>query len=468
MDVPVVATGHQAAFWHPGVVAKLIVAQRLAAAVGGACVHIVVEQDVEPVARIHLPVRTAGLPVRTAGLPVRTADLPVRTADLPVRTAGLPVRTAGLPVRTAGLPVRTAGEFGGELRERIVDLLEQPEGPVVGVVPALVPIDGLPEDSSVLALPRADDAVARAIAALARRRTEPNVAMQVTRAAFDLLEPMVSAMALIGSSELLHTSLGRAVLAEIARDPEACARTYNAALDPSERAASLLRIERDRAEVPLWRLDQDGRRLRAWDDDLERFAAGEVRLMPRALLMTALLRLGVCDLFIHGLGGGTYDHAMERWIRGWLGIEVAPMAVATATLTLPLLAPDLEHAPTLATALAAQRRVHFDPAAEAGSAGVVRSVTGGAGPSLAKRAALARIAMLPRGSSERRAAWRAMHEELAEARKAHAASLRLADESLERARRASRERPIANSRLWPFFLYEPEQFAQAFQAFDSA
>lgn len=408
--VPIVATGHQAAFWHPGVVAKLIVAGTLAAEVGGACFHVVVEQDVEPVARIRLP-------------------------------------------------VRTDSSAGGELRERSVDLVTQPEGRVVGLIPPAAPIDQLPKDSTELAIPNSTAALRRVLAALKQRRSESNLAMQVTRAAFDLLQPMVPTMAVIGSSQLLATSLGRAVLEQIARDPETCARAYNAALDPAERAASLLRIERDRVEIPLWRIDDEGRRIRAWDDDLERFAAGEIRLMPRALLMTALLRLGTCDLFIHGLGGGTYDHAMERWIRAWLSLDVAAMAVATATLTLPLLRPELERAPSLAKAIATQRRAHFDPEAAADD-----GTTDSGGASAAKRRALAAIDALPRGSAERRAAWRAMHEELAESRRTHAESVGRAEESLALARRAARERPVAASRLWPFFLYEPRQFEPLIRA----
>ncbi len=68
---------------------------------------------------------------------------------------------------------------------------------------------------------------------------------------------------------------------------------------------------------------------------LELLAAG-VCLRPRALLTTMYLRLIVSDLFLHGIGGGKYDQLTDAIVREFFGIEPAPMAVASATLHLPL------------------------------------------------------------------------------------------------------------------------------------
>src|SRR5690606_40978326 len=84
-------------------------------------------------------------------------------------------------------------------------------------------------------------------------------------------------------------------------------------------------------ELPLWRVDREGRRHRAFLHDLEM----DGTLYPRALMMTALARLGLCDLFIHGTGGGRYDQVTERWMYEWLKVKLAPMAVATASIHLP-------------------------------------------------------------------------------------------------------------------------------------
>lgn len=68
---------------------------------------------------------------------------------------------------------------------------------------------------------------------------------------------------------------------------------------------------------------------------LELLADG-VCLRPRALLTTMYLRLIVSDLFLHGIGGGKYDQLTDAIVREFFGIEPAPMAVASATLHLPL------------------------------------------------------------------------------------------------------------------------------------
>src|SRR5207237_6310283 len=121
-----------------------------------------------------------------------------------------------------------------------------------------------------------------------------------------------------------------------------------------------LLIRPDYVELPLWRIRPDGTRMHAYDSDVEtglgsgqwsvvsdqRTEQAESKiqnpkskippLLPRALFMTALVRLGMCDLFVHGFGGANYDRAMEVWIRDWLGVDVGPIAVVSATLRLTL------------------------------------------------------------------------------------------------------------------------------------
>ncbi|MDA0657892.1 MAG: hypothetical protein O2931_17900 [Planctomycetota bacterium] len=75
------------------------------------------------------------------------------------------------------------------------------------------------------------------------------------------------------------------------------------------------------------------------------FAAGFVRLMelqqrglqlrPRALTTTLFLRRFLCDLFIHGIGGGSYDRLTDRWMRRLYGVEPPIYLSTTATVRLP-------------------------------------------------------------------------------------------------------------------------------------
>jgi hypothetical protein len=97
-----------------------------------------------------------------------------------------------------------------------------------------------------------------------------------------------------------------------------------------------LRVEGARVELPLWWMPgRVGRARRAvWSDELAALKVDE--LAPRALAMTALVRKELCDLFIHGTGGGVYDRITDLWLGEWLGGgALAPTAVVTATRHLP-------------------------------------------------------------------------------------------------------------------------------------
>jgi hypothetical protein len=60
-----------------------------------------------------------------------------------------------------------------------------------------------------------------------------------------------------------------------------------------------------------------------------------LRLSPRALTLTAVLRLFVADQFIHGIGGGQYDQVLDTLISTHFGIEPPRFSVTTATLFFP-------------------------------------------------------------------------------------------------------------------------------------
>ncbi|MFK7738071.1 MAG: hypothetical protein AB8B50_18740 [Pirellulaceae bacterium] len=62
-----------------------------------------------------------------------------------------------------------------------------------------------------------------------------------------------------------------------------------------------------------------------------------VQIRPRALLTTMYLRLFMSQVFVHGIGGGKYDQVTDNIIRNFFSVDAPPMAVATATLHLPLL-----------------------------------------------------------------------------------------------------------------------------------
>jgi hypothetical protein len=94
-----------------------------------------------------------------------------------------------------------------------------------------------------------------------------------------------------------------------------------------------LRATKDADDIFLFDAAADG-----WD------AAGtlllwlrrnELRLSPRALTLTMLLRLLVADQFVHGIGGGRYDQVTDELIARNLKLEPPRFAVTTATLYFP-------------------------------------------------------------------------------------------------------------------------------------
>src|SRR3954447_10972679 len=60
-----------------------------------------------------------------------------------------------------------------------------------------------------------------------------------------------------------------------------------------------------------------------------------LRLSPRALTLTAVLRLLVADQFVHGIGGGRYDQVLDSLVERHFGLAAPRFAVTTATLFFP-------------------------------------------------------------------------------------------------------------------------------------
>jgi hypothetical protein len=61
----------------------------------------------------------------------------------------------------------------------------------------------------------------------------------------------------------------------------------------------------------------------------------QLSLSPRALTLTLFLRLFVTDLFVHGIGGGRYDQVTDRLIARHFKLAPPVFAVTTATLYFP-------------------------------------------------------------------------------------------------------------------------------------
>ena len=389
LDRPILISGHHTEFWHPGVVSKYLAADAAAKATGAAVVWLMVDQDRAESAVARYPVE-----------------------DVQGRWS---VRQAEFSLTNGPGSDRTPGGF------------REPHFVAVG----LDRIDG----------------------AMARHQIAPNFAHQIAGATLDLLRPLLSLdPTIIYATDLSRTALFGQLVDRMARDPESCCRTYNTAVSrhPTARVRPLTADDlQDRYELPLWHLPPGRPRRHVYAEDLPSIPIRE--LAPKALLMTGLLRLAGCDLFIHGLGAAAagednhegYDHITGEWLTDWLNLDpgaVAPISLISATRFLPL-----------STAA--------PPGPEAVDRAVWLSHAAPHNPHIlrdgyfddAKRRLVLRIAGSPH--EQRAPLFRQLHEVLDEYRRTHEQDL--AD--IRRQAAAMRERlaaaPILRDRSWPFPLY---------------
>ncbi|MEE2906262.1 MAG: hypothetical protein VX527_00370 [Planctomycetota bacterium] len=264
-------------------------------------------------------------------------------------------------------------------------------------------------------------------------RGDLSLASQLMRAQLNLARSWTGRPTVLGASKLLKTACGRWLLELMQRDTARCSEAYNAAVsvDPD---AGIRPLDMTLGELPLWDIRSSERRT-ARRQDLD-----EANLLPKALMITAIMRLAGCDLFLHGTGGARYDALMEGWIRQWLGIEVMPFMVVTADVLLPM--PDVETIARLGQSLVARgRRAYHDPES-------VEETADGPGPQ--KRAALESIESAPRGSEARREAYASMHETLATLR------VDARETSMAIAGRVRDARRTIARRDWDFFFHPEE------------
>jgi len=394
-DVPIVATGHQTLLWHPGILAKYLLVEAMTAVDDRlASANLVVDQHTGPFGQFEVPLRRPD-----GSLGITTIMLSGYRAEVPM-------------------------------------------GEHAAFDPPLAPSD-LP-----LALPSVGQGLERIFGAVTAARGEPDAAMQMAVALDRLMSHWLAPAPKVRASLLVGTPLGRLLVRLMAREPDRCARLYNEAVaSTGVRDISPLAISAEAVELPLWVIDEAGRRRRATDRDVQAWDSGQAaptRLLPRALLLTALVRVGMCDVFIHGTGGAAYDRAMELWVQRWLGIQPSPCGIATATLRLPLGgggdAVDLDEARR------AVRRLWHDPQRAARRGGA----------SGRKQAFLELIVGAPRRSRRRRELFGHMHGYLKQQRRVHAAAIGDARGRVQTGARQQAEAPIIARRTWPFPLYPKE------------
>ncbi len=398
-DMPIIMTGHQAQLWHPGILAKLYAAQSVAEQVGGVVVWLIVDMDTNEALSMRVPVRLAGGPLQDV-----TLDF------MPKALRGGRQTTGAMPA-VEPAPI----ELGAEMQPASDEIKERVE---------------------------------RIRGALAAHADAPSVALQVTRALFDVLGDVAPVPTIISPARFVETDLYQEIHSMASRDPGHFSGTFNTSvLAVPDSGVAVVSLENE--ELPMWRLGERGRRVRARASDARR---GD-RLLPGGLLMTGLMRLAGCDLFIHGTGGRAYEPVNDRWLPGLIDAALAPYATATATAHLVF---DEQQPVTQADAAHAAWLAHHAKHAP--------SLVGEQDAQRAKREIAARIEALPRHSQQRRALYEEMLAILERTRAAHAEEIARFEQKAEQTRLLAMEHRLRTDRTWSCALHSPERLTELREA----
>ena len=388
-DAPVVMAGHQAAFWHAGTVAKYMSADVAARMSGARVAWLVVDQDENEPLVIRCPTSSNG----------------------------------ALEVRDVAL---------GEAQGR---------GPTGWREPARViaaePPDGAPEC--------ARRGIGRMHDALRSHEAEPSLARQVARANAALLGELGLSGSIVHSRAMSGTELFASLVGRMKDDPILCARAYNEAAARFPDAGVRALQVGARVELPLWRV-ADGVRRAVHSDD-----AGEAgTLVPRALLMTAMMRLAGCDLFVHGTGGagedaaGGYEAINDVWLESWLGERPAGrVAVASATVLMELGGADAPTSEAIAEAKARAHKARHEP-----------SIVGDEAAAREKARLLAAIEDAKARGQKPGALFGEMQKLLAAYRERHAEAFEALDAEAARLEARAGEAAIREDRTWAWPLHD--------------
>ena len=381
----VITSGHQPGFHHAGILSKRLALDALARDSGAEAVWLLADQDVDAPEVIRYPDLDAG------------GRLVARTWRL-------------RPIRQ-GVP--TCSRPWGPMTPPPVVSRDLPPSINRGLKAMHDALDGVSGDS---------------------------VAERFRAAEAALLGDLVQArVRCVRASELLGTEPGGSVLQRVLEDPVRCARVWNRGLGLVPRSGRRLAIDEDdpgRTEVPVWLLDRDGIRRRAGAREVARAVSAGEAVLPRAFLMTAVLRGMTGGVMIHGTGGGRYEAVTEHWSEGFLGWSLPEIRVVTRDLRLPLegFLSSLESDPDRDEL----RALEHDPWDSEGT----------------KRDWLDRIRSAPRRSPERRRLFLEMHESMHQGRERIAERLdRLRARRHEEHVRVGEHR-VARDRTWAWPLHE--------------
>ena len=437
-DRLMVVTGHQPSFVHPGVWAKHVVTSRLAAALEGVGVHLVVDNDVPKETTLAVPT------MRDKRVDVHA----VRFAEFPVGQA-----YEQIPRQTTEQITR----FEQATREAMGD--RYPGSMMSCFFKAMT-------EATVCR-----DWVDQMIAG--RRGIEESfgVGLEERRVSEHWNSPLLVDMLL--NAPRFAAAYNRAL---------AGYRRVNRVRGTLRPIPDLLHRD-GRWEVPVWAWQSGSNRRRLYvsrkadavrlyvgDDEIGTFTAARLvsgdalekglegwYLRPRAVTLTIWARLLLADLFIHGIGAAKYEGITDAIIADYYGVTPPHIVCVSATLH-----PDLPVTPTTLGSIRrlrhAVRDLHCNPQRNlAPGPGLERLVD--------QRAAAVRQALDlrktdPGNHAARRRAFEAIRESNAALLRAKPDAVGVREAELARALDDLEQNTIARSREYFFGLYRRESLEQ--------
>lgn len=440
VERPLLVSGHQPVFYHPGIWIKAFAVTGQARCQGGQAVNLTVDQDAGELA---------------AEVPVRAGQQLLYGKEYLVRSQG------GRPFETQAAPdLEQVETFVARVEERVASL-GWPEG-----------LERWRRFAVGLKASAREAGSAAELGVASRRAYE--------RAWGEELCPDVAIARVSQTPEFLlffvHWAANAKGLREAFNRALAAFRTVHRVRSAAVPFPDLALRPDGAVELPFWGITAAGIRRKLYvkrlgeeleishlegavarlpaaggEGAVEALVAAGVQVRPKAVPLTVFHRLFVADLFVHGTGGGRYDQVTDALIADWFGVTPPRFAVVSASLYLPL-----GERPVPATALRAQRRklrdLVFNPQRFAWEADRLddRAIE-----LIARKEAL--IGAMHKPDAPRRALTReieAVNDALYRALQPVAERAR---GELERLEVRSRSAAVALRRTYPFFFHEPAQ-----------
>ncbi len=310
---PIIMTGHQPTVFHPGIAFKYELTARFAKSIGAIAIAVIIDTDSGDGGEMNFPVTVAD-------------ELRQERVSLGDGT--------GLFLSQQLADEPTIRRLGAQASESLRELGFAAEGD--SVVEAIDRYARLPGCSIV----------------------EANA---MVRRSFGVATECLE----IPLSTILTLPLSQSFFAAIFADAPRFKEVYNDTLSAHRASRKIrnranpfpdLRDYDEGVELPFWVInltsgeraplfvEQVGERLRLSTRygllcetpraDIAAYAAcigGAHLIAPRGPIITALLRLALSDLFVHGTGGGKYDRFTDEFIRAYWSIEAPGFTVASAT-----------------------------------------------------------------------------------------------------------------------------------------